>query len=112
MDDDVFAKLTQKAKAAGLHSISLYLLQKASGLPSDSARAANLCRKALLHVKKQPINQPFEVKSLLSTEWKQQSTGVKLRIGKLFIEEVSKGNYNIKILQKNSANHQRYERTG
>jgi len=111
MDDDVFSKLNRKAKKAGLHSIALLLLHKSGISVSDSATAVNLVRRAQKNAKKRPLDQPFQVKNLLST-WEGLSKGVRLRVGKLFLEDARNGNHKLKLVGKNSANHQLYMRIG
>lgn len=111
MDDDVFSKLNRKAKKAGLHSIALLLLHNSGVSVSDSATAVNLVRRAQKNAKKQPLDQSFQVKDLLS-RWDGLSTGVRLRVGKLFLQDVRSGNHKVKLAGKNSANHQLYKRTG
>ena len=112
MDDEVYAELNQNAKEAGLHSVALLLLQKTSGSLSDSARAVNLTRQAMNSIRKQPLNQTFEIKDLLTKVWEDLPTGVRLRVGKQFLADVKSGNYNVRSAGKNSANHQLYQRTG
>lgn len=112
MDDDVFSKLNRKAKKDGLHSVALLLLHKSGVSVSDSATAVNLVRRAQKNVRKQALDQMFQVKDLLSTAWEGLSTGVRLRVGKLFLEDARSGNHKVKLAGKNSANHQLYKRTG
>ena len=112
MDDDVFSKLNRKAKKAGLHSVALLLLHKSGVSVSDSVTAVNLVRRAQKNAKKQPFDQSFQVKDLLSTGWEGLPTGVRLRVGKLFLEDARNGNHNVKLVGKNSANHQLYMRIG
>jgi hypothetical protein len=114
MDDEVFKTLSEKAKLAGLHSVALYLLNKAKpkGSVSDSERAANLLQRFRTAVSKQLIDDEFEVRDLLPSVWDGLSTGVKLRIGKLFREEAKSERYNFKLSKKSSSNHQLYRRTG
>jgi hypothetical protein len=113
MDDDDFYKLHEKAKKSGLNSSALYLLSQAGFSANDSTKAVTFVRKALKRAKKQPLNESFKVKDLFSAaEWKGLSTGVRLRIGKQFREDVLSGKHKLKLVRKNSANHQLYERTG
>ena len=113
MDDADFCKLHQKAKKSGLNSSALYLLSQAGFSANDSTKAVTFVRKALKRAKKQPLNKSFRVKDLLSSaEWKGLSTGVRLRIGKLFREEAQSRKHKLKLAEKNSANHQLYRVTG
>jgi Domain of unknown function (DUF1413) len=112
MDDDVYSKLSRKAKKDGLHSIALLLLHKSGVSVSDSATAVNLVRRAQKNARKQPFKQSFQVKDLLSTAWEGLSKGVRLRVGKLFLEDARSGKHKVKLAGKNSANHQLYQRTG
>jgi hypothetical protein len=114
MDDAVHKELSERAKLAGLHSVALYLLNKAKpkGSLSDSERAANLLQKARNTIKNQALHEDFEVKDLLPKVWGDLSTGVRLRIGKLFLADAKSGKFNVKLSGKSSANHQLYRRTG
>jgi Domain of unknown function (DUF1413) len=110
MDDDVFSKLNREAKKAGLHSVALLLLDKSGVSVSDSATAVNLVRRAQKNAKKQPPGQSFQVKDLLP-KWEELPTGVRLRVGKLFLEDARTGNHRVKLAGKTGANHQLYQRT-
>jgi len=111
MDDDIFAKLNREAKKAGMHSISLLLLHKSGVSVSDSATAVNLVRRAQKDTRKQALEHSFQVKDLLPTAWDELSTGVRLRVGKLFLEDARSGKHKVKLAGKTSANHQLYQRT-
>jgi len=111
MDDDVFSKLNREAKKVGLHSVALFLLDKSGVSVSDSATAVNLVRRAQKNAKKQPLGQSFQVKDLLP-RWEELRTGVRLRVGKLFLEDARNGNHRVKLAGKTGANHQLYHRTG
>ena len=111
MDDDVFAKLNRTAKKAGLHSVALLLLRKSGVSVSDSATAVNLVRRAQKNAKKQPLDQSFQVKDLLP-KWEELSTGVRLRVGRLFLQDARNVNHIVKLAGKTGANHQLYKRAG
>lgn len=110
MDDEVFGKLNREAKKAGLHSVALLLLDQSGVSVSDSATAVNLVRRAQKNARKQPLGESFQVKDLLP-RWERIPTGVRLRVGKLFLEEARNGNHDVKLAGKTGANHQLYQRT-
>lgn len=110
MDDEVFNRLNREARKAGLHSVALLLLDKSGVSVSDSATAVNLVRRAQKNAKKQPLGQSFQIKNLLA-KWEKLPKGVRLRVGKLFLEDARNGNHRVRLAGKTGANHQLYQRT-
>ena len=110
MDDEVFSRLNREARKAGLHSIALLLLDRSGVSVSDSAKAVNLVRRAQKNAKKQPLGKSFQISDLLA-KWEELPKGVRLRVGRLFLEDARNGNHGVNLAGKTGANHRLYQRT-
>ena len=111
---NAYEKLTQARKKAGLPNSASYLLQRA-GLLDTHAAGTEIARTAYRRALKVTRGEPFTVKGLFSEpEWDGFSRDARIRAGKTFFQRVSQeedeGGSPIRILGKNSSNHQLYER--
>lgn len=107
--DATYAKLVAKRKAAGLPSVSAFLL-KAAGVLTDEAEATEIVRLALQRAKRKSSGSEYLLRDLFpDNRWAKFSKGARLRAGKMFNAEVSTAIHGVRATRKSSTNYQYYQ---
>jgi hypothetical protein len=108
IDDEMYARLVAKRKAANLPSVSALFLEKCGEL-SDDIEAREIVKIALAAAKKKQKGTRFRLRDLFPKDrWEGFTKGARLRAGRLFHEKVATAMLGIRIDIKSGANHQFY----
>jgi hypothetical protein len=110
VSQDDYAKLVQARRAAGLPSISAYLLKKA-GILTDDMEADEIVRQALRRAKAKSKGEKFRLRDLFAKDlWDDFSKGARLRAGRSFYVKIGAAVHGIAAAGKSASHHQLYER--
>jgi len=108
VDDETYAMLVQKRRAAGLPSVSALFLQKCHVL-TDAKEAGEIVRRGLKRAKGKDSGFEFRLRDLFhKNDWEKFSKSARLRAGRLFYEQVCTTVHGIRALRKSSSNQQIY----
>lgn len=111
VDEETYARLAEKRRAAGLVSISALFLKHCGEL-TDEHEARTIVRLALSRAAKKEVGEEFTLPKLFQpVEWQKFDKSARLRSGRIFKAEVDASRYDIKALRLSSGNHLVYVRT-
>ncbi len=110
MPDDVFARLSKRARKEKRSGIASLLLDGV-GEHNEESETISVVNQALKAGERQEVGQKFRMKDLFPAKWELLDKGVRIRAGRQFFAKVSSDNdLKIKDLKKMASGHQFYVR--